>query len=275
MQAPVQDWLRIPLKPIMDQYVKDSARSAPTWIRTPSIVVSWSEKPDGTIGNVVGGHNLSAKTSSMRADATVPIGDLRVVDSPTGRVLLFNPSDELRIGSVVRQFGRGLGKAPTALEAELKGTLRSTAPVERPLAEALAFRTAPIGTRGLTARHLPVGLEDIGWRYTDTVPNTAQVETIRALADPQSSVWILERTGNSRAIFTDILRLVARVLVIPRRGKRHAVDSESDPETLPGVGPHRSSPGANQRSKRGAPVRNPCAIRRPHRGQRPVLCRVE
>jgi hypothetical protein len=204
MRAPTQEWFEIPLKPIMEQYVKDSPRPAASWIRTPSIVVSWSEKPDGTTGGVIGGHNLGGKPSSMRPDATVPIGGIRVVESPNGRVLLFNPSDESRIAGVVRQFGRGAEKSRPVLEGELKATLRSTVAVERPLAETLAFRTPPVGTRGLTARHLPAGVEEIGWHYTDSVPNAGQVETIRALADPQSPVWILERADNGTlSIYSD------------------------------------------------------------------------
>ena len=196
MSSSLQQLLDLPLKAIKEQYVVDSARQVEGWIRTPSIVVSWMESADGKVGEFVGGHSLSARTSSMRPDATVPVGDVRIAVSEGRRVLLFNPADEIRVAALVRRFGRGEEKTRSVLEAELKATLGRTVAVERPLAEALRFSTAPIGTRGLTARHVPASVEGIGWRYTDVAPTAGQVETIRALADPQSPVWILERASN-------------------------------------------------------------------------------
>jgi hypothetical protein len=201
MQAPVEQVLDVPLLPIMKDYVARSRRDVTGWIRTPSIVLSWYETPKGGNGSFVGGHNLSAKTSLLRPDPALPIGKVNVVDTPRGRVLTFNPADKGRVGELVRAFGRAEERPAATVKAELDAILRRATVKDRSVVQALAFNAPPTAPRGLAARHVPGNGEVLGWRHANAAPSPVQLETLAAVAEPQTPAIVLEYADSGYHIY--------------------------------------------------------------------------
>lgn len=108
------------------------------WIRTPVVVLS---SVSGDIADAMGGHNLSARISPFKLDATVARGTPLVKDG----IIHVNPADAAKISSVVRTAGKNLSD-PALLARRLQHELRFVAPrPPRPMQVALGHKMPPPG----------------------------------------------------------------------------------------------------------------------------------
>lgn len=193
MGEQLQQLLDLPLDLVLMRYVLESARPEDGWIRTPSVVISWSETPDGRSGTWIGGHNLSARTSSLQADETVSPGSVRLIETDGHRVLAYHPDDASRVARVVRPLGRGQEKDAGRLANELEQVLRTSTSTSRSMVDAVAFKAPADAVRGLSPAHVPGSMKELGWRSADHPPTPQQVEITASVSQGGAPAYVLER----------------------------------------------------------------------------------
>jgi len=87
------DQLGISRKEVMDKYVNSYNGSHEDWIKTPSIVISWST--DSTFST--GGHNIDARMLGLQVDRSLVSGQVKVIEQNGVRRLLVAADDVNRI----------------------------------------------------------------------------------------------------------------------------------------------------------------------------------
>lgn len=109
-----------------------------SWIRTPSIVLSWSESDQFWVG----GHNLDAR--ALRIEEAPGISNPEIVERASGPVLRvppeMGPSARTNANQIARMIEHGQVVDPGVLSARL-ATFKPVAP--RPVGQALGIRNAP------------------------------------------------------------------------------------------------------------------------------------
>jgi hypothetical protein len=73
-----------------DEYVRGRSLLAGPWIKTPSVVVSWSSK-DSAVWE--GGHNLNAKVSRFRVSDEVARGEIKTLEVDGNKIFLISKDD--------------------------------------------------------------------------------------------------------------------------------------------------------------------------------------
>jgi hypothetical protein len=91
-----------------DAYAKGIINTTPVWIKTPSLVVSWSEQ-DSAIAS--GGHNLGAKVTRFEVDPLAREGELKVVENGAEKKILINARD---VGKINTEVLREIELSPEA-----------------------------------------------------------------------------------------------------------------------------------------------------------------
>ncbi len=84
-----------------DVFLGAADRPANRWIRTSSIVQSWST---GSSADWVGGHNLDAAVTRFRVSDAVAPGEVRVITEGEHKVILANEADVDRLSGNVREI---------------------------------------------------------------------------------------------------------------------------------------------------------------------------
>ncbi len=161
------------------------------WIKTPSIVVSWSTAPDGAA--LVGGHSLSSRISHFAMDNTLPPGGVRVIEENGTRVVFYNGADAGKIRGVVRSVGRNQdmadGQLATLVETGLR-TARAEIPA-MPAALRLGSRVDVAG-RGFVST-ASVRLSNTSpWRQIDDLPSS-HTRALDAITEPTVFGIVVER----------------------------------------------------------------------------------
>ncbi|MEK7257616.1 MAG: hypothetical protein AAB316_22865, partial [Bacteroidota bacterium] len=151
--APTTDELR-------QKYVLLEGADPQGWLKTPSIVVSWSVMS----ATAVGGHNLDAGVqTSFLIDNTLPPGKVKVIKKFSGEdVVMVNEQD---IGKVTPELAKEAAhytNDPVQLEILVSNHVKSMAAPEppRPRTEVIEEEAeTPQTTRGLQTSQI------IGWNY--------------------------------------------------------------------------------------------------------------
>ena len=163
------------------------------WIKTPSIVLSWSTAPDGA--KLVGGHNLSSRISHFSVDDTLPPGGIRIVEENGQRVVRYSAADAGKIREVVRSVGRNPEMSEYEL-ARMAETGLQTARAEIPSMSAalrLGSRSTEVSSRGLVAsRAVPLS-NSTPWRLIENRP-ASHTQALNAIDDPSVFGIVVERT---------------------------------------------------------------------------------
>jgi hypothetical protein len=165
-------------------YKEESERTDETWIRTPTIVVSHAI---GELRFGVGGHNLDARITELRADPKLTTGQVRIGEENGTKVVYYSPTDGEKAPELVRTAGRFGGKPPEELRNMLSDKLKEIQPTARPLQEVLGFvgEAKPAALRGLQSAHLGSGGEEIGWRLSHAAISPEDGAVLRAF-DPRN-----------------------------------------------------------------------------------------
>jgi hypothetical protein len=166
-------------------YKEESERTDETWIRTPTIVVSHAT---GQLRLMVGGHNLDAKITELRADPELTAGQVRIGEENGAKVVYYSPADGEKAPELVRTAGRFGEKPPEELRNMLSDQLKDIQPTARPVQEVLGFvgDAKPAEMRGLQSAHLGSGGEEIGWRPSATAVSPNDGAVLRAF-DPRKA----------------------------------------------------------------------------------------
>jgi hypothetical protein len=166
-------------------YFRESERTDDTWIRTPTIVVSHATGP---LRYMVGGHNLDAAVTELRADPNLSAGQVRVGEENGSKVVYYSPADGERVPELVRSAGRYEEKTPEELKNLLDSEIKDIQPAERPIQEVLGFagNERPSDLRGLQSAHVGAGGEASGWHPSVVGMSPDDISLIRAF-DPRHS----------------------------------------------------------------------------------------
>lgn len=116
------DYVGISREEVMNKYVESFRDVHSNWIKTPSIVVSWSI--DSAI--VTGGHNIDARMIGLKVDPSLAAGQVRVVELNGTKQLLVASTDINKVSStIIRQVEKGVIKGIQRVESNLwAGTIR-------------------------------------------------------------------------------------------------------------------------------------------------------
>jgi hypothetical protein len=185
---------RANLAAVKDAYVSELSRTNWTWIRTPTIVISWLEK--GVFeGSVEGGHNLDAQITQFRFDPSLNPGEIHVIEENGQKVILHSAEDADKAPELVRFAARNEEKSSSDLETILKSKLPEVEVRERTLDEALAFTTdaRPAAARGYQPTGSDPSLGSMGWKPTQDVIPQRQSELLNTLKSPTSHSVIVSR----------------------------------------------------------------------------------
>lgn len=121
----------------------DSYRYEPAgWIKTPSMVISWNSNAE-----LVGGHNLDARTLKIEASNTVH--GLTLVETDDGPVLRYNPSQARQVEAHATELARAVEHRHVTDATELEGIIAPLVPT-RPRFDALQLPRD--GAASVTAR---------------------------------------------------------------------------------------------------------------------------
>lgn len=184
------------LAQVKDSFVAESARGTATWIRTPSIVLSW---PEGKLaGQWVGGHNLDSKITQFRLDPDLAPGQLRVIQEDGQNVILHSPADADKAPELVRLAARNEEKSPSEIEDLLKRNLPQAQFEERPLADVLAFTSEarPAAGRGFQPSSVPPDLGSTGWKLTQQLVPERSTSLMKVLDSTSSHSVIVSRQAS-------------------------------------------------------------------------------
>ena len=173
----------------LTNYLGASAQSSQSWIRTPSVVVSW---PTGAnAAAVTGGHNLSSRITRYAVDDTLAAGDVKVLEAGGVRTIFYAGRDEGRIHSTVRQAGRAEQLSPDELRGLLRQEIQKVQPKLGPMLEVLKTGKAPIVERGLGS-HAGVRVSSAKWIHRGEI-HPAHAARLQRLERPGSVGIVIER----------------------------------------------------------------------------------
>jgi hypothetical protein len=187
---------RINLANVRNAYVLEMTRRTPTWIRTPTIVLSWPEGKEQ--GDLVGGHNLDARITQFRLDSSLSSGEIRVIDENGQKVILHSAADADKAPELVRFAARNEEKSASELEGILKNKLPEVQVRERTLEEALEFTAESHrpATRGYQPTDADANVGSMGWRATQDAIPQRQADLISALRSSKTRVVVVSRQEN-------------------------------------------------------------------------------
>ena len=149
-----------------DAYVSEVERTTPTWIRTPTIVISEVQVENHP--GLVGGHNLDAKITQFRFDPNLHAGELRVSNEGGETVISHSAADADKVPELVRVAARNEEKSPEEVAQILQGKLSEVQVPERPIETALGFteEARPAAGRGFQPEAADANVGTLGWKPT-------------------------------------------------------------------------------------------------------------
>jgi len=188
--------MRVDLANVKNAYVLEMTRRTPTWIRTPTIVLSWPEGKEQE--DLVGGHNLDAKITQFRLDSSLSSGEIRVIEEDGQKVILHSADDADKAPELVRLAARNEEKSASELEGILKNKLPEVQVPERSLDEALAFTAGsrPAAARGYQPTDVDANVGSMGWKATQDAIPQRQADLISALRSSKTQTVVVSRQEN-------------------------------------------------------------------------------
>jgi hypothetical protein len=112
------DYVGIKREEVMNKYVESFREVHSNWIKTPSIVVSWSI--DSAI--VTGGHNIDARMVGLKIDPSLASGQVKVIEFNGTKQLLVASTDVQKVSStIIRQVETGVISGTQRIESKLWG----------------------------------------------------------------------------------------------------------------------------------------------------------
>ena len=177
----------------------DSKDEPDSWIKTPSIVLSW-QSGEGEQGE--GGHSLSSRITRTVIDDSLTPGSVRVAEEGGQRVLYYHSSDATKMRGAVRAFGRSTETEPAELTRTVEAALRQAKSDSVTMTEALHLRVRPATlARGFNASAGVRGAKVVPWRRAGDIPS-AHVKAISALKEPTVYPMVVERTPSGRYLIS-------------------------------------------------------------------------
>lgn len=173
----------------LDTYLDGPPRPDKNWIRTPSVVVSWTTGADAA--NVTGGHSLSSRITRYAVDDSLAAGDVRVIEMDGSRTIFYSGRDEARIHATVRRAGRAEQHSPDDLRNALRQQLQTVQPRLGPVSEILKTGEAQIADRGLGA-HAGVPVSPATWSHRSGL-HPAHAAKLKMLERPDTLGIVIER----------------------------------------------------------------------------------
>lgn len=181
----LQKLVPIDVRKARDRYLAEAERPDYGWVKTPSIALSWSTaQTPGRI--IVGGHNLSARTTLFKVSANLRAGRVRRQEDPaTGRLIIeYSPADEAKIGNLVRPAARNEDKGPKEQQSLLEQQLQRASTGRADFAQSL--NPPPRGPADTSASFEPPPSSPIvagtGWQVSKRRPTKRQSDVLRSLA---------------------------------------------------------------------------------------------
>jgi hypothetical protein len=166
----------VDLEPVRQEYIAANDAEPNGWIRTPSAVLSWDS---GNLDAVVGGHNIDAR--ALRFEASTEVSKLDVVETPSGRVVRFNPDLKDQVEANSGYLARAIEHNRNASVDELLSHLNRPVP-ERTRLVALG-REAEVNPLPLSERITGQVGRLNGKRLTKTVQIEAELSDIARAND--------------------------------------------------------------------------------------------
>ncbi len=175
----------------------DSKDEPDSWIKTPSIVLSWATGKNAGRGE--GGHNLSSIVTRTLIDDSLTPGSVRVAEEGGQRVLYYHSRDAGKIRSGVRSFARNAEQEPVELKRTVEAALSQAKNDSVTMSEALhlAARPATGISRGLQASAGVRSAPAMPWTRAGDIPST-HATALAALDEPMVLPMVVERTTNGR-----------------------------------------------------------------------------
>jgi hypothetical protein len=174
----------------------DSKDEPDSWIKTPSIVLSW--QIGNNAGRGEGGHNLSSTVTRTLIDDSLSPGSVRVANEGGQRVLYYHSTDAAKIRSGVRSFARNAEQEPFELTRTVETALRQAKADSVTMSEALHLAAQPATRgRGLNPSAGMRGVRVAPWTRAGDIP-TAHASAIAALDEPTVLPVVIERTTDGR-----------------------------------------------------------------------------
>jgi hypothetical protein len=173
-------------------YEKGSQRQDLGWIRTPSIVVSFTQQSMAS-----GGHNLDSRITEFRSSNSVPLHKLVVKSEGEKKILFYNPADEAypaELTGLVAKYGSYLDD--NVLERFLNQTALKITPrpaVPRNLALGFSEELKPSIDRGLQREFTVSGVQPVGFRTVSQKLTVEQVDFAKSLNGRSVKGAIVER----------------------------------------------------------------------------------
>jgi len=172
------------------------------WIKTPSIVVSWSTGDDAMVAT--GGHNLSSRVSHFAVDETLHAGRVRVATIGDEVTVYYSAEDAAKIGSSVRALTRHDGATAAELEATTMRSFREAVIENRTMASALKLGARP-GIGQVSRRASGVVGDTATWRSFGGIPqaHAALLEQLKhadlvpIVVERQQGKYLISRAGSN------------------------------------------------------------------------------
>jgi hypothetical protein len=177
---------------LKDIYETGAKRPDHGWIRTPSIVVSYTQQSLAS-----GGHNLDSRVTEFRESSSVPQHKIEVKVEGEKRILLYNPKDEnypAELTGLVAKYGRFL--PDDVLQTVLIETVAKLPPrpqLPRNVALGFSKEVKPSIDRGLQREFTVSGVSPSGFRTVAQQLTAEQSEFVRSLRGQTMKGTVVER----------------------------------------------------------------------------------
>lgn len=174
----------------------DSKDDPDSWIKTPSIVLSW--QTGARAGQGEGGHNVSSVVTRTLVDDSLVPGSVRIAEEGGQRVLYYHSSDATRIRGAVRTFARNVDEEPLQLTRNIENALGAAKSDSLTMVEALHLGPRPASlVRGFSPSAGIRGGRVALWTHAGEIPST-HATAISALNEPSVFPIVVERAPNGR-----------------------------------------------------------------------------
>lgn len=137
--------------------------AATTWIKTPSVVMSTAI---GSLAGGQGGHNLAIGTVEFQVDKNLALGQVRVEQDGSKKIVFYSNQDVSKIGTTARAAARA-EDAPERIKASVEASLQKANAVDlRRIDETLKLAGTGMlqpGQRGAESLGLVGAKSQVGW----------------------------------------------------------------------------------------------------------------
>lgn len=187
----LQDLMPLDIRSVEQKYRQEQGETGHRgWIRTASVVQSSGQQ------NIIGGHNLSARTVVFEPSAGVAANHVNLKPDPvTGQQIIeYNPEDFSKIGDLARPSARDQ-KSPEEIKKILEERMPKAVQLHQPLRRLINFDggQGKIGGRGLLPDQAPELATDIGWKPSGRAVREREASLIKAASVSSAPAVIVTR----------------------------------------------------------------------------------